>query len=154
MKTQSFKLFAIALVLGLAAIFGTASTASAQRKHRFEVPFAFHVGQEKLAAGKYEMLKIDTNRYWLRNVENKTSSFVNFQLSTVETSETDVDKLIFNRYGETYFLRAVNAEAGSRGRQLIESKLEKQIRRGQRENENRLADKKKKPEQVSVQLSK
>ena len=153
MKTQSFKLFAAALVLGLAVVFGSAASASAQAKMNFEVPFAFHVGKDKLAAGKYEMIRVSEGGFWLRNVDENTSSLVRFNLQTAGLDRADSVKLVFNRYGETYFLRNFFDRAGDIGRGLTESKLEKRIREGGRENQEQLADKKKKPEQVSIYLN-
>ena len=153
MKTQSFKLFAAALVLGLAAVFGTAASANAQDKMTFEVPFAFYVGKDKLAAGKYEIARVSEAGYWLRNVEAGTSSLVRFNLQTPGLDRAESEKVVFNRYGDTYFLRNLYDRAGDIGRGLTESKLEKELRRGGRENQEQLADKKKKPEQVSVNVT-
>lgn len=154
MKSQSLKLFAIAFVLGLVAVFGAGSV-NAQTRSSFETSFDFHIGKEKLSAGKYELQRIDSGKYLLRSVETKKSRIVYFELSERNTDAAEPQRISFNRYGETYFLRSLFEEEKTDGKQIIESSYEKQIRRksaGSRENQ--LADKTGKPEKVSVNLLK
>jgi hypothetical protein len=58
----------------------------------------------------------------------------------------------FNRYGETYFLRSVFEKQGTDGKQILESKYEKQVRTRTGVKENQLAGEKRQPEKVSVNL--
>lgn len=154
MKTQSFKLFAAALVLGFAALFGTASTASAQQVLFFEVPFEFHVGKTKFEAGKYELVKAGPSRYHLRNRDASVTQILQFDMPTGKTNRENAERLVFNRYDdETYFLHSLYDRRGEIGKELIESKFERELRKRAGDGENRLADKKKKPEQVSVVLN-
>lgn len=153
MKSQSLNLFAIAFVFGLVTIFASAPAANAQSKLSFEFPFEFHVGKEKLAAGKYEMVKIKYGRYLLRNAATKSSSLVIFENSTGDINKSETETVVFNRYGDTYFLSSLYDRRGDVGKAMLESKYEKQIRAETRENENQLAGKRKKPEQVSVNVT-
>ena len=154
MKSQSSKLFVITLVLGLAAFFGTAGAASAQSTLTFEVPFDFQVGKTEMTAGKYEMTRMNFGRYLLRNTDTKNSSIVFFDISTGKINRSSDEKIVFNRYGETYFLRSLYDKPGENGHELTESKSEKELRRGISEKGEQLADKKKKPEQVSINSNK
>ena len=151
MKSQSLKLFAMALVLGLVSIFA-AGSASAQSKLYFETSFDFHLGKDKLAAGKYELVKMDNNKYLLRSVETQKARIVLFDVALTNKDESADQRIVFNRYGETYFLRGMFEKQGAEGRELFESKYEKQIRSGAG-RENQLAGEKSKPEQVSVKMS-
>lgn len=154
MKSQSLKLFAIAFVLGLVTIFG-AGSANAQTRSSFETSFDFHIGKDKLSAGKYELQRMDSGKYLLRSVETKKSRIVYFELSERNTDAAEPQRISFNRYGETYFLRSVFEEEKADGAQIVESSYERQIRRksaGSRENQ--LADKKGNPEKVSISLLK
>jgi hypothetical protein len=153
MKSQSLKLFAIALVLGLVTIFA-AGAVNAQTRLRFETPFEFHVGKDKLAAGKYELQKMDYGKYLLRSVETRQARIVIFEITESNNGSLAPERISFNRYGETYFLRSVFDRPEADGKQLIESKYEKQIRKGAADGENQLAGGEKKPEKVSVNLSK
>jgi hypothetical protein len=155
MKSQSLKLFAIAFVLGLAAIFASAGSASAQTKLSFETSFDFHVGKDKLSAGKYELQKMDYGKYLLRNVETKKARLVFFEISEANNNSSEPQRVNFNRYGENYFLRSIFERQDAEGKHLLESSYEKQVRRkGTANKENQLASKGTKPEKVSVILSK
>ena len=153
MKSHSLKLFAMAFVLGLVSIFAVAS-ASAQTKLSFEAPFEFHVGKDKLAAGKYALTRIEYGKYMLKNIETEKSRIVIFDSSLINKEEAADQRVVFNRYGETYFLRGLFEKQGAEGRELLESKYEKQVRRGLAGSENQLAGEKMKPAQVSVKLAK
>jgi hypothetical protein len=152
MKSQSLKLFAMAFVLGLVGIFATAS-ASAQSKLYFEAPFEFHLGKDTLSAGKYELRKLDYGKYLLKSVETNKSRIVLFDVALSNKDEAANERIVFNRYGETYFLRGVFERQGAEGREIFESKYEKQLRGGAAGRETQLAGEKAKPEQVSVKMS-
>ncbi len=153
MKSQSLKLFAMAFVLGLVTIFA-AGSANAQTRLSFETSFDFHVGKEKLSAGKYELQKLDFGKYWLRNIETKKSRIVHFEITEGNEASAEAQRVTFNRYGETYFLRSVFEEEKADGKQIIESGYEKQVRKGAAGRNNQLAGDKAKPEKVSINLSK
>lgn len=140
MKTQSLKLLVAALVIG---IFATGSV-FAQQNLGFEIPFDFQIGKNQLDAGKYEIRKLDMAKYVLKNVEtNKSMIIVTDGQVGVERS-VKVENLVFNRYGDTYFLREIYATRGNVGRSLYETKSEKRIRK------QNLAENKSKSEQVSI----
>ena len=153
MKSQSLKLFAMTLVLGLVAIFGAAS-ASAQSKMTFETQFDFQIGKDNLQAGKYELFKLEFGKYLLKNVATQKGRLVLFDVSLTNKDEAADQRIVFHRYGETYFLRGIFEKQGAEGRELFESKYEKQFRSGAAGRENQLAGDKSKPEQVSVKLAK
>jgi hypothetical protein len=153
MKSQSLKLFAMAFVLGLTAIF--AGSASAQASNlTFETSFDFHVGKERLAAGKYQLQKMDFSKYLLRNVETNKARIVVFEIQESNQNSGESLRVAFNRYGETYFLRSVFDQQDADGKQLLESGYEKQLRKGTANGENQLAGRRAKPEKVSVNLTK
>ena len=154
MKSQSLKLFAIAFVLGLAAIFASAVSASAQTKLSFETSFDFHVGKAQLSAGKYEIQRMDYGKYLLRNVETKKAILVFFEIPEANKNSSEPRRINFNRYGKTYFLRSVFDRQDAEGKQLMESGYEKQVRKGTANKENQLAAEGTKPEKVSVNLLK
>jgi hypothetical protein len=152
MKSQSLKLFALAFVLGLVTIFATAS-ANAQTKLSFETSFDFYVGKDKLAAGKYELQKMNYGKYLLRSVETKEARIVLFDSTTKNTDSLQPERIVFNRYGVTYFLNGIFDRRDADGKQIVASSYEKQVRKGAA-NDDQLAGGKKKAEKVSVNLSK
>lgn len=150
MKSQSLKLFAAAFVLGLVSIFASASSANAQQKMSFDVPFEFHIGSEKLSAGKYDFQKIGERVFLMRNAADRKSRLVYFESITNGKAETNAEILVFNRYAETYFLNSLFDVRNNPGRRIIETKYEKRVRKAMPENEDKLAGKRRQPEQVSV----
>ncbi|MBS1797661.1 MAG: hypothetical protein JSS81_27815 [Acidobacteria bacterium] len=151
MKKQSLKLFAMSLVLGLAAVFAGATAASAQDKMSFETKFDFYVGKQKLAAGKYFFEETSYGKYVLRSADTREVRLVVFNLATKNTAPAESERVLFNRYGETYFLSALFDRRDADGKQLIESGYEKRVRNGA--TDEKLADEKSKPTKVAVNLA-
>lgn len=128
MKKQSFKIFALALALGLFTVLGTAVSAKAQEVLRLDIPFDFHVGGGKHAAGKYEMKRISSSVFLLRNSDKGKGFLVITDADAGQNKNVKSESVVFNRYGEIYFLREIFAHRAY-GREIGESKLEKKIRR-------------------------
>jgi len=148
MKKQSLKLFVAALVLGIFTVLASANSAKAQNVLNFNVPFEFSVSNKTLPAGNYDLKKLNNSRYILRNTESKENMIVNSDFDTMAKDAANKESLVFNRYGETYFLRKVFANRNQPGREILESKQERSIRKG--ENETRLAKNQIKVESVSI----
>lgn len=149
MKMKSFKLFALILALGLFTFLGTA-TANAQQILRFDIPFEFYVGNEKLSAGTYELKKVSSSAFLLRNAAEDRKTLISVKIEDAVNQDIEFEKVIFNRYDEAYFLRKIYPKRMSAGGDLGESKLEKKIRR----QENNLAKDHTKTKQISVTATK
>jgi hypothetical protein len=149
MKMQSIKLFVAAAAI---AIF-TVSSAYAQQVLKFDVPFQFQIGKAKLDAGKYEMRQLDSSKFLLRNAETgKTGIVVSLaQAGTNESSESE--KIVFNRYGNVYFMRQLFVKTGTAGREIGESSAEKNIRKNS-ESDEKLAKTSTKRETVAIAVKK
>lgn len=121
-------LFSMALLA--AAGFVTASAvpsafAQGRATMQAQVPFAFHVAGKTLPAGEY---RLDVERFYRRvdltSAEGKTI----FLSGNPSAAKMDgVSKLIFHRYGNTYFLRSVVSSMQPFGLDVPESKEEKGI---------------------------
>ena len=146
MKKQSFKLFALGLVFGLFAILGTAVSAQAQQVLQFDIPFDFYAGSEKFAAGKYEIKKVNSSVYVLRNAGEKDGMLITTSGDAEQNREAKLEQIVFNRYGETYFLRKIYAKRMASGHEVAESKFERETRR----KEGKLAKNNSETKQVSV----
>src|SRR5215471_5806974 len=100
MKTL-FRNFSVAL-LAAASI-----CAQGSQKMVVQVPFGFHVGESVLPSGQYT---VDTDAapgiVRLRSADGKsTAMIIGMNVQTVATPTAG--KLIFNRYGEEYFLHQI-----------------------------------------------
>jgi hypothetical protein len=96
-----------------------------------DVPFNFYVGEESLPAGACTVKATngDGSMLIIRSSEGGKSMIT---LSNSATGKQGRARLIFNKYGDQYFLRAVWSD-GREGRMLSESGRERRLRRELRE---------------------
>ena len=115
--------FVVALTLVALALL-TVTTSFAQDKMRADVPFAFQVGKATLPPGTYTVSKITNHSIVIRNHQQAgQAALINYR--DVEKGKTQSPKLIFQKYGQRYFLAEV-WNGGTTGMQLPESKREKE----------------------------
>ncbi len=146
MKSQLLKLYAVALIIGIVAV----GSAFAQQTLQFNVPFDFQIGKEKLDAGKYEMLVLSNSRYLLKSVETNEKVLISSNIQVGNERSVKSEKLVFNRYGDTYFLRQIFARPATVGTEITETKAERNVRNNFEEENLKIADNKSKPEKVSI----
>ena len=105
--------------------------ASAQIIGNLEVniPFQFHAGNAKLPAGKYVIHMLDNSDLTIMEIsslDGSTSAL--FQVQDAEANSTPAkSELIFNKYGNRYFLAKLFDESNADGSAVIESRYEKRI---------------------------
>ena len=123
MKKQSLRTLSV-LTLLLAAGSAFAQTVNV----RANVPFAFIVDKAKLAAGQYDISTVNTatGRTLLLSCEGKALRMINVNSvsSNQPASET---KLVFQRYGDRYFLSQIWIEGRDIGRELPRSAREAEM---------------------------
>ncbi|HYX27378.1 MAG TPA: hypothetical protein VE863_02330 [Pyrinomonadaceae bacterium] len=129
MKRQIAKGLAMLMVtLALAA--ASAAVANGQSKGRMvaQVPFDFVVNEKTLSAGEYRVGAIDQS--------GGTIAILNANGATLRTAHSKergnrdtTAKLVFHRYGNTYFLREVWMAGEQSGRELSMSRQERAIER-------------------------
>jgi hypothetical protein len=92
------------------------------------VPFDFTVGQTQLSAGTYEISTLaHAAGIEIRNIK-AAKSVLSVVCSEHSRNDDSRTKLMFNRYGDKYFLSQVSRGLGGRVMQLPISKLEKEVR--------------------------
>jgi hypothetical protein len=102
--------------------------AQAQELLVVNIPFDFVAGNVTLPAGEYS-IKVSAPERVLLLMDRKnpaSSAFMNTNTVVMTEIQTE-SKLIFNRYGDRYFLSQVWAAGSSRGRQLMKSAREKEM---------------------------
>jgi len=119
MKRNFFGILTMALLISVPL--------SAQTIARVTVPFDFTVGQTQMSAGTYEINPLAHDAIVVRDTKEAKSalSVVRSERSRNGDSGT---KLVFNRYGDKYFLSQVSCGFGGGVRRLPTSKLEKEVR--------------------------
>jgi hypothetical protein len=114
----------------LMALTAMASTRVAQAQELLvvNIPFNFVAGNMTLPAGEYS-IKVSAPERTLLLIDRKDAAMSSFMnTDAVATTEIQTEsKLIFNRYGDRYFLSQVWTEGNSRGRQLSKSAREKEM---------------------------
>jgi preprotein translocase subunit YajC len=129
MKKQFLKGLTM-LVSIVALAFVTALVSNAQtrtRQVRANVPFDFVVGDRVLAAGNYTVGTISRNSADAVSVRSSDGRHQTLRLTNAisENAKTKRARLVFHRYGNTYFLTQVWAAGESQGREMSKSKMER-----------------------------
>ena len=93
------------------------------------IPFAFHAGNTKLPAGNYRIHTLDDSDLTMMeitSVDGSTSAL--FQVQSTEASDAPAkNELVFNKYGNRYFLAKLFEEGNPSGNQVLESGYEKRV---------------------------
>lgn len=117
-------LLTLAVVTASVSAQGTTHTAYAN------VPFDFVTGDKEMPAGRYQVkeMTFGGEAVCVRGVENAITA-IKLSNNLVSTSPATQSKLVFHRYGNTYFLSEVWIAGNSNGRQIRKSNAEKAIER-------------------------
>lgn len=87
---------------------------------RFDIPFNFQVGRQMLPAGEYHFAAVGEKALLIRQVEGQ-QAMVTMTAAPAESATTGGRaRLVFNRYGDRYFLSAAWLNSSS-ARQLSKS---------------------------------
>ena len=123
MKTKMMTFLALASVATVLAVPLCAQTISVSA----DIPFQFVVRDQVMPAGQYTVTSGGSSpTLVLRNAGSKANVFV--ITSTVEGSEAKGGyQLVFHRYGNQYFLSQVFGTADAAGREIHESRTEREL---------------------------
>ena len=127
-NTNQLLSFAFALIVGL-AMYPTKAHAQIMGQLEVNVPFEFHVGNSKLPAGKYVIHTLDDSGLTVMEISSADgSTSVLFDVRSVETGSVPAkNELIFNKYGNRYFLAQLFDEGNRNGDEVVASRDEKKI---------------------------
>ena len=130
MKKQAY---IIVTLIMLTTVVGL-STAKAQTNGtelRTNIPFEFNVGNKTMPAGEYTLRYTNPNSDLkvMQLFSSHGNASVLVRTSSITHKEPGDAKLIFNRYGEQYFLAQAWFQADRIGLQTPKSRNEKQIER-------------------------
>lgn len=125
MRKRSFAMLGTLALLAASSAFG-------QEKLRVDIPFEFHVADTVMPAGQYD---VDSSGRNIRNLLILDCYACETQAAALTfpagggTSIPTEGRLVFNKYGETYFLSEVWTPGNAYGRALSESKTERELAR-------------------------
>ncbi|HMF55566.1 MAG TPA: hypothetical protein VK619_04345 [Pyrinomonadaceae bacterium] len=117
-------------LFALIAVSAHAQTSNYQM--RASIPFKFTVGQTALPAGDYTISFVnrssDATMMLIKSADGHTSKIM--QMLPVQAREIqESGKLVFNRYGQQYFLSQVWSPADQTGLELPASRAERAMER-------------------------
>ena len=118
----------IALVFAL-TMYPTKAKAQITGDLEVDVPFQFHAGNSKLPPGKYFIHVLDNsdlNIMEISSADGATSAL--FEVRGAEANSAPAkSELIFNKYGNRYFLAKLLDEGNPSGSVVLESRYEKGV---------------------------
>lgn len=137
MKNVVVKMGLLAVVMIIAA---SASTKAQSLAYRLtaNIPFDFSVADKKLPAGKYWISRSQVSNgdliVQIRSTDGRQSiSRLTIPVETVNAMSNG--SLVFRKYGEEYFLSEIWPAGGLTGRELPQSRAERELARKAQDNQ-------------------
>ena len=131
MKKQIYMVVTVIALLTIANL----SSANAQTQPRVQltvnIPFAFSIGDKNMPAGEYTVrcTNPSSDAKVLQLINSDRHESVMVRTNSVIGKMHDDAKLVFNRYGEQYFLAQVWLPSDPDGMEALKSRTEKQMAR-------------------------
>jgi hypothetical protein len=122
-STSKLRTYLLGCALAATAVVSTSHAFAQSSDMRVSVPFTFHSGSQIMPAGVYRV-KIESDQLVLLRGDSK-SGYVMTQPQIGKAK--DSGRLVFQRYGDQYFLREVWASASTTGQKCVKSKLEREV---------------------------
>src|SRR5262249_40915066 len=89
-----------------------------------DIPFAFSVAGKTLPPGRYIVNR--GNEFYVKIISSESGGVL-IPTHAAERSASDGTKLVFHRYGDTYFLSSIWLSGYSTGRELYASSAERNL---------------------------
>jgi hypothetical protein len=99
-----------------------------------DVPFSFIAGEATLPAGRYSVSHFP-NSDWilLRSDDGRGIAMLQIMASSAPRGQSSSSRLVFNRYGESYFLAQVWTAMDNQVHECFKSRAERNVARRSRE---------------------
>ncbi len=152
MKEQAFRTITmLSLLLMVAAISVNAQQLS-ENRIAVNIPFDFAVGETKLPAGKYTLRRTistsSADQLLIQNADARVDMRTGITRPTRASEVQSESRLVFNRYGDQYFLSQVWMAGSDTGRDLFQSRNERNLAK-----ESKLARSKSEHQKVALTAS-
>ena len=131
MKRQAFSL------ISLLSLLLVAGSAIAQTVHvRGNIPFNFAVGSKTFPAGTYDIGSVDSldGKILLLQARDGDARIMVISNTAENLKPADKTQLVFNQYGDRYFLSEIWVAGATRGHQLPKTSREKEMARDVAQN--------------------
>ncbi len=120
----SSSLIACALSIGSLVSTQPASAQSSDTVAQVTIPFAFHTAMQTLPAGTYRIERESAYLIELKGADSKGSSFV-LTHDVIQNKAPNHGSVVFERYGDTYYLRQVWTAGNNTGSECPKGRAEK-----------------------------
>jgi hypothetical protein len=118
--------YRVLMALTLFAVLMVPATQAQSITVSAEIPFDFAVGEKWLPAGEYQVKPVNERVTLIQSQDARSSALA--MTTAVNTGKpSDVTKLVFNRYGEQYFLSKIWAPGSDISRELSKCRLEREV---------------------------
>ncbi len=115
------------LLVTVAFILGTGLVLHSQTQlstlFRAQVPFDFRVGNSHLSAGQYTVFHVGSHWILVQRSDGKANALIPVMVSRSDADKS-ATKLVFNKYGNQYFLSQVWTEEDSQRHDCFPSQSE------------------------------
>lgn len=131
MMKQVMKVAAmLMLIAGLTAASAAIANGQSQKRLVVQVPFDFNLGDQAMAAGQYDVI-IPSNTggaLWVLNHDGEPQRMI-LARAAERRGDKSISKLVFHRYGSTYFLAQAWMSGDSAGCEISKTKQERALER-------------------------
>jgi len=125
MKTSIITLFALVVVLAIAG-----PAVAQDGVLSAYIPFNFNIGDSSLPSGTYTVQTVGNGALLLIRSAETRKAMYSWANTNFTTTNLKVGKLVFNGYGDRYFLSTVAWPFGGPSRDLAPSHVEQQVSKG------------------------
>lgn len=124
-STLTSSLLSCVLAIGVLASAPTAIAQSSGSTVKVNIPFAFQAGSQRLPAGIYHIALMSDQQVLFRGPGRDASGFVMFH-SAQTLNAASKSSVVFDRYGNSYYLHQIWTAGDSIGRECAKSRAEKE----------------------------
>ncbi len=116
-------------IIAAAFLIATGAWAQSDGPVRFDIPFDFNIGDRQLAAGRYEVAASPGNPILRVRTRDGYTVWMGVTHALTTRDVTSASQLVFNKYGDRYFMSKVRVAGTDGGRQLFPSRQERELAR-------------------------
>jgi len=120
------RLFAVAVLSALALAISPMLVHAQSGRLIAKIPFVFHIGNQEFPAGEYTVSRLANDNSVIHVSDGGRHSMVSIAIHATRPPE-DVAKLIFNRYGDEYFLSEVRWMQSTTALQFLPASREREL---------------------------
>ena len=128
MKERIVRLASIgAVLLGTIALNAQQSTTTTEPFLRANIPFAFFAGGVQLPAGEYRLYHPGNPYVVVIEKKDCTARAMTYVRPSAVNASQNSTKLLFNKYGDQYFLAEIWTEKGQEVHQCFKCRMEQSL---------------------------